>query len=328
MAVYTDLRDEELAAHLKRYDIGELHSLKGIAEGVENSNWLLGTDSGQFILTVYEKRVNPLDLPFFLGLMDHLSAKGINCPRPVPMRDGEMLGELAGKPSAIVTFLDGFSVRKARVSHCRQVGEVLARLHLAAADFTGHRPNALTVGNWRPLYERSAERAHEVEPGLAAFIARELDFLEANWPADLPAGVIHADLFRDNVFFLRDELSGVIDFYFACNDLLAYDVAICVNAWCFEPDWSFNVTKARAMLEGYLSVRPLSPAELAAFPVLARGSSMRFMLTRLYDWLNVPPGALVIPHDPKEYLAKLRFHQGIRDFSAYGLSLGEGVAAQ
>ncbi len=192
-------------------------------------------------------------------------------------------------------------------------------MHLAAADFPIHRANALTLENWRPLAARSAERAHEVEPGLAALIASELDFLEANWPADLPRGVIHADLFRDNVFFLKDKLSGVIDFYFACNDILAYDLSICLNAWCFEQNWEFNVTKARAMLEGYGAIRPLSQGEFAAMPVLARGSALRFLLTRLYDWLNVPPGALVVPHDPREYLAKLRFHQGIGDAAAYGL---------
>jgi homoserine kinase type II len=319
VAVYTDIRDDQLRDHLMLYDLGGLHSLKGIAEGVENSNFMLATDAGSFILTLYEKRVNPADLPFFLGLMEYLAAGGINCPRPVPMRSGELLGSLADKPAAIVTWLDGLSVRRPTAQHCRQVGEVLARMHLAAQDFGLKRANALTLENWRPLAARSAERAHEVEPGLAQLISAELDFLEANWPSGLPRGVIHADLFRDNVFFLKDLLSGVIDFYFACNDIIAYDLAICINAWCFEPDHQFNATKARAMVLGYASVRPLSIEEFSALPVLARGSSMRFLLTRLYDWLNVPPGALVIPHDPKEYLAKLRFHQGIRDAGAYGL---------
>jgi homoserine kinase type II len=327
LAVYTDIRDDQLRDYLQLYDLGSLHSLKGIAEGVENSNFMLATDAGQFILTLYEKRVNAADLPFFLGLMDYLSARGINCPRPVAMRTGEMLGTLAQKPAAIVTWLDGVSVRRPTAAHCRQVGEVLAKMHLAAADFPIRRTNALTLENWRPLALRSAERAHEVEPGLAAFIATELDYLEANWPASLPRGVIHADLFRDNVFFLKDELSGVIDFYFACNDIIAYDLSICLNAWCFEHNWEFNVTKARALLEGYSAIRPPSAAEYAALPVLARGSALRFLLTRLYDWLNVPPGALVVPHDPREYLAKLRFHQGIREASAYGLDYHPPEAA-
>jgi len=327
MAVYTDIRDDELRAFLEGYDIGSLHALKGIAEGVENSNWLLMTDAGSFIMTLYEKRVDPADLPFFLGLMQHLSARGINCPNPVPLRSGQLLGRLAGRPAAIVTFLDGFSVRRPTPAHCRQVGDVLAAMHLAGADFGIRRVNALSLPGWRPLFARCGARAEEVEPGLGALIEAELGFLEANWPSGLPSGVIHADLFRDNVFFLNDQLSGVFDFYFACDDLYAYDVAICMNAWCFEPDWSFNVTKARALLEGYCARRPLSAAEFEALPVLSRGSAMRFLLTRLYDWLNVPPGALVTPHDPREYLAKLRFHQGIASAGAYGLELASGGRA-
>jgi homoserine kinase type II len=318
MAVYTELRDDELQSFLALYDIGGLHSVKGIAEGVENSNFLLATDAGQFILTLYEKRVEEADLPFFLGLMEHLAARAIACPRPVTRRDGGALGRLAGRPAAIVTFLDGISIRRPSAGHCRQVGEALAAMHLAGAGFSLQRANALALPGWRPLALRCGHRADEVEPGLAQFIARELDFLESSWPANLPAGVIHADLFRDNVFFLSDRLSGLIDFYFACNDAFAYDVSICLNAWCFEPDWSFNVTKARVLLAGYASRRPLSGAEIAALPALCRGSAMRFLLTRLYDWLNVPAGALVTPHDPREYLAKLRFHRGVGDARAYG----------
>ena len=319
MAVYTELRDDELQEFLALYAIGGLHSCKGIAEGVENSNYLLATDAGQFILTLYEKRVEEADLPFFLGLMEHLAARGISCPRPVKRRDGGALGRLAGRPAAIVTFLDGISLRRPQAAHCRQVGEALAGLHLAGEGFSLTRANALSLAGWRPLARRSGSRADEVEPGLQSFIAQELDGLEADWPRDLPGGVIHADLFRDNVFFLKDRLSGLIDFYFACNDAFAYDVSICLNAWCFEPDWSFNVTKARALLAGYVSRRPLTPAEVAALPILSRGSALRFLLTRLYDWLNVPPGALVTPHDPREYLAKLRFHRGVADAGAYGV---------
>ncbi len=319
MAVYTDIRDDLLRDHLRLYALGELHGLKGIAEGVENSNFMLATDVGQFILTLYEKRVNPADLPFFLGLMQYLASRGITCPRPVPMRDGMLLGMLEGKPSAIVTWLDGVSVRMPSSAQCGQVGTILAKMHLAAQGFDLYRANALTLANWRPLAEKSADRADEVETGLAQFIGDELDFLEANWPTSLPTGVIHADLFRDNVFFLGEKLSGVIDFYFACNDITAYDLSICLNAWCFDEKWQFDPRKAQAMLSGYCAVRPLSPAEFAALPVLTRGSAMRFLLTRLYDWLNVPPGALVIPHDPREYLAKLRFHQTVTDPSRYGL---------
>jgi homoserine kinase type II len=319
MAVYTEVSDEELSRFVEAYDIGRVLSYKGIAEGVENSNFLLHTERGSYILTLYEKRVDAGDLPFFLGLMEHLAARGITCPLPVRTRAGAALGTLAGRPAAIVTFLEGMWVRRPTAHHCGAVGEALARFHLAGDGFAIARPNALSVAAWRPLYERARARADEVVPGLAADIERELAHLEAAWPDTLPAGVIHADLFPDNVFFLGDRLSGLIDFYFACNDALAYDLAICLNSWCFEPDLSFNLTKGRAMLQGYTRVRPLGPEECAALPLLCRGSALRFLLTRLYDWLNVPPGALVKPKDPLEYFRKLRFHRGVADPSGYGL---------
>jgi homoserine kinase type II len=325
MAVYTEVSDEELAAFVGGYDIGQVLSCKGIAEGVENYNYLLHTSAGHFILTLYEKRVNPNDLPFFLGLMEHLAERGLGCPLPVHDRSGRALGSLAGRPAAIVTFLEGMWVRRPTARHCGLLGEALARMHLAGADFTIRRPNALSMPSWRPLWERSAARADEVAPGLAADIVAELDFLEAAWPKHLPDGVIHADIFPDNVFFLGDELSGLIDFYFACDDFLAYDVAICLNSWCFEQDLSFNLSKGQAFIDGYRRVRPLGADELAALPMLARGSALRFLLTRLYDWLNVPPGALVRPKDPLEYLRKLRFHRGVADASGYVYALGGRV---
>ena len=321
MAVYTEIADEELERFLAGYELGALLSVKGIAEGVENSNYLIVTEAGPHILTLYEKRVDPTDLPFFIGLMEHLSARGLTCPQPVRNRAGEALGVVAGRPAAIVTFLEGMWIRRPRVEHCAQVGEALAQLHLAGEGFAIHRRNALSVDSWRPLFQRSEERADTVLPELGAAILRELDHLEQNWPRDLPAGVIHADLFPDNVFFLKGHLSGLIDFYFACNDFLAYDVAIGLNAWCFEADGALNITKARALLAGYQRVRPLGADEIAALPLLARGSALRFLLTRLYDWLNVPPGALVAPKDPLEYWRKLRFHQSVDDAGAYGMDL-------
>lgn len=318
MAVYTEISDTELVEYLKQYNIGELHSLKGIAEGVENSNYLLSTDAGMHILTLYEKRVNIDDLPFFLGLMEHLSKNGLECPQPIALKSGEQLSTLAGRPSAIISYLDGNSVRRPSTSHCLQLGEAMAQMHLAGEGFDIKRPNALTVENWRPLYDMSGKGSDTVANGLSKLIEDELTYLEAAWPKGLKTGVIHADLFPDNVFFLKDKLSGIIDFYFACNDVLAYDIAICINAWCFEADHSFNVTKAQAMLKGYNSVRKMSEEEYKALPVLCRGSALRFLLTRLYDWLNVPEGALVTPKNPAEYIAKLKFHQSINAASEYG----------
>jgi homoserine kinase type II len=319
MAVYTDVAAEEVAAFLSAYDLGDLLAYKGIAEGVENSNFLLHTSRGYFILTLYEKRVAANDLPFFLGLMEHLAARGLTCPQPVKNRKGETLGRLAGRPAAIVTFLDGMWIRRPTATHCAGLGHALAELHLAGADFGMKRANALSVQGWRALYETAKTRADGVQAGLHAAIAAELDMLEKSWPRDLPQGVIHADLFPDNVFFLGDQLSGLIDFYFACTDTLAYDVAICLNAWCFELDHSYNVTKGRALLQAYASKRKLSAAERAALPLLARGAATRFLLTRLVDWLEVPPGALVRPKDPLEYHRKLRFHQAVTSVRDYGI---------
>ena len=319
MAVYTDVAAEDLAPFLAGYDIGELLAYKGIAEGVENSNFLVHTSRGYFILTLYERRVAARDLPFFLGLMEHLAGRGITCPQPVKNRAGETLGKLAGRPAAIVTFLDGMWIRRPGAAHCAALGEALALLHLAGADFTMQRENALSVAGWRQLYESCGERAGAVQRDLKAVLAAELELQEQEWPRGLPQGVIHADLFPDNVFFLGDRLSGLIDFYFACTDTLVYDVAICLNAWCFESDHSFNVTKGRALLASYAKTRPLSQPEWEKLPLLARGAALRFLLTRLVDWLDVPPGALVRPKDPIEYLRKLRFHQKVKSARDYGV---------
>jgi homoserine kinase type II len=320
MAVYTDVAAEELTRFLSGYDIGELLSYKGIAEGVENSNFLVHSGTGNFILTLYEKRVAEQDLPFFLALMEHLAARGITCPQPVKNRQGGVLGRIAGRPAAIVTFLDGLWIRRPSSAHCAAVGEALAKLHLAGGDFSMRRQNALSIESWRPLFEQAQSGCDGVRPGLAETIAQELDALGKTWPRDLPQGVIHADLFPDNVFFLGGTLSGLIDFYFACTDMLAYDVAVCLNAWCFEADHSFNVTKGRAMLKSYAQVRALSVPERDALPVLARGAAIRFLLTRLVDWLAVPDGALVKPKDPLEYFRKLRFHQSVRSARDYGIA--------
>src|SRR5215467_875522 len=319
MAVYTDVSADDLTRFLSVYDIGELLSYKGIAEGVENSIFLVHTSAGNFILTLYEKRVAEDDLPFFLGLMEHLAERGITCPQPVKNRQGGVLGKIAGRPAAIVTFLDGLWIRRPSPAHCPAVGEALARLHLAGAAFKQKRANALSIESWCPLYEHAKARGDSVRQGLCREIEMELDELDKSWPRRLPQGVIHADLFPDNVFFLGDKLSGLIDFYFACTDMLAYDVAVCLNAWCFESDHSYNVTKGRSLLNAYGKVRALSEAERNSLPVLACGAAMRFLLTRLVDWLAVPDGALVRPKDPLEYYRKLRFHQSVKSVQDYGL---------
>jgi homoserine kinase type II len=319
MAVYTAIDDASLNAFLAAYEIGQAVDLQGITEGVENSNYLLLTARGRFILTLYERRVHPADLPFFLGLMDHLAARGVPCPTPVHARDGATLHNLCGRPAAVVSFLDGISPRRVQAGHCAALGKGLARLHLAGVSFPMTRPNALSVSGWRPLFDACRPHADRVLAGLEAEIERELAAIEREWPEDLARGIIHADLFPDNVFFQGDRLTGIIDFYFACNDIVAYDLAICLNAWCFEPDGAFNITKARQMLAAYRGERPLTPRELDALPLLARGAALRFLLTRLFDWQNRVDGALVKPKDPLEYFDKLRFHRGVSGPGAYGL---------
>lgn len=326
MAVYTDITEDDLSRFLTAYDVGQLTSYKGIAEGVENSNFLLHTTKGSYILTLYEKRVNADDLPFFLGLMHHLAERGLSCPLPLPRADGKLLGELSGRPAAVISFLEGMWLRKPEAKHCHEVGRALAAMHLAGEGFALKRTNALSVTSWRPLWVNSEARADEVQAGLKNEISAELEYLESHWPKSLPEGVIHADLFPDNVFFLGDRLSGLIDFYFACNDYLAYDVAVCLNSWCFEKNGSYNITKGMAMLSGYESVRKLTPAEVDALPLLCRGSALRFFLTRLYDWLMTPAGALVVKKDPLEYLTKIRFHRAIASSAEYGLKREEGQA--
>jgi homoserine kinase type II len=320
VAVYTPVTADELTAFLAAYDVGELLAYKGIAEGVENSNFLVHTKRGSFILTLYEKRVAAKDLPFFLALMEHLHVRGISCPQPVKNRKGELLGKICGRPAAVITFLDGMWIHRPTASHCAALGEALANLHLAGLDFRKTRANALSVEAWRPLYALCRDRANELHRDLAEFLAAELVQLEKHWPRELPKGVIHADLFPDNVFFLGNRLSGLIDFYFACSDALAYDIAICLNAWCFESDNSYNVTKGKSLLQAYARARPLLPAERDALPLLARGAAMRFLLTRLVDWFDVPSDALVRRKDPLEYYRKLRFHQTVRSARDYGIA--------
>lgn len=321
MAVYTEVSDDDLNAFVAAYDIGEIVGCKGIAEGVENSNYLLQTTQGPFILTLYEKRVNPAELPFFINLMDHLSHTGVKCPVPVVAKDGQALRTLCDRPAAIVTFLSGMWPRRIEAWHCFELGKALAQLHVAGASFPQKRANNLSLDGWIALFAKVDHDATEnVEVGLSAMIDAELESLRKTWPTTLPTGVIHADLFPDNVFFMGKECSGLIDFYFACTDFLAYDLAVCMNAWCFESDGALNVTKAGRLFAGYESIRPLQPAEKEALPLLARGGAMRFLLTRLYDWVNTPVGALVKPKDPREYLRKLKFHRGVTGSAAYGLN--------
>ena len=322
MAVYTRVDEAQLAELLARYDIGEATEFTGITQGVENSNYRLATTGGDYILTLYEKRVDRADLPFFIGLMGHMAERGISCPRPVADKDGTILQEVSGRAAAIVTFLEGTWSKAPTAEKCRAVGAVLARMHLAGEGFELSRTNALNVASLRPLLETSDKsEAGELSPGLWEEAEERLGDILDHWPKGLPEGVLHADLFPDNVLFTGDEITGIIDFYFACNDILVYDLAIVLNAWCYETDGSYNVTKARQLVSGYRSVRPLSREEVEAMPVLFRGAAMRFFLTRLYDWINTPEDAQVKPHDPMDYWKRLNFHRHVDTPGAYGIDI-------
>lgn len=324
MAVYTEIDSNTLAEFAAQYPLSQVDEFKGITAGVQNSNFLLTTANAKYILTIYESSANGVsaaDLPFFLGLMLHLSAQGLSCPVPLARKDGELISTIKNKPAALVSFLEGRSVKTPRPEHCRALGAAMAQMHLAGDGFELKRPNNHGLGNWQALFERCHSRADEVSPDLTRAMERELTRLKENWPDNLPTGIIHADLFPDNVFFMQGDMSGLIDFYFACNDFYAYDLAIALNAWCFEADATFNVTKARALLSGYQNLRPLAPEEIDAVPILGAGAAMRFLTTRLFDWLNQVDGAQVEPKNPNDFLRRLRFHRSATRPADYGLTL-------
>ena len=321
MAVYTTVTDDDLNQFLAEYDIGEATAFKGIAEGVENSNYYLETTTGRFILTLFEKRADPADLPYFIALKQHLAANGFPCPLPVAAKDGESLRTLAGRPAVIVTFLTGLSPRVPNARQCRELGAGLGRLHMASSDFSMTRPNTLGPESWSKMWAGRKAQADALRTELSISIEHDLEILQTKqdlWNTTLPSGTIHADLFPDNAFFLGDKFSGAIDFYFACTDALAYDLAICLNAWTFEPDGAFNFSKGANLIAGYESIRPLQDDEKNAFPILCLGAAMRFFLTRLIDWSDTPEDALVKPKNPLDYAARLRFHRTASGISDYG----------
>lgn len=321
MAVYTNVSDQQLADFLSFYDLGAATSFKGIAEGVENTNFLLETEKGRYILTLYEKRVNKDDLPFFLKLIDHLAKGGISCPTPIADKEGATLRTCAGRPAALFTFLDGMSLRCPTAHHCGAMGAAMAAFHRRGLSFDMQRDNSFSIAGMKQFYQSIEGDIGTIDQKLPKMIEDELEFLASNWPSSLPRGVIHADLFPDNVFFLSDEISGLIDFYFACTDILSLDLAITMNAWCFETDNSFNVTKASKMLGAYNKTRPISKEEMESLPIVSRASALRFLLTRTHDWLLPNDGALVAKKDPKEYISKLKFHQSIDNPNSYGFSI-------
>lgn len=325
MAVYTQVTPEELNHFISKYNIGELYGYDEINEGIENTNYVLQTinhpssQPKKYILTLYEKRVKQNDLPYFLALLEHLNRNNVTCPMPLYARDGKSLQRLCGKPAVILSFIPGICPQHESVNHCVSLGKAVAKMHIAGFDFPLERSNDMSLKNWAHLTNITQEYADKLKPGLQNILISEIDYLLKNWPRNLPTGIIHADLFPDNVFFLDSEISGLIDFYFACNDFLVYDLAICINAWCFDSDFSFNINKTKALLRGYEQLRSLSNDEISAIPILVRGSAIRFLLTRLYDKYTYNPNTNVTPKNPIDYLHRLQFHQNSVGLETYGL---------
>ncbi|MBB5706838.1 homoserine kinase [Sphingopyxis panaciterrulae] len=305
MAVYTNVDPDELAALVARYDIGTVVSCKGIAEGVENSNFLLETTGGRFILTLYEKRVKADDLPFFVDLLDHLARSGCAVPAMIHDREGAAIQRIAERAACIIQFLPGISLTHPTPRQCEAAGAALGEMHRALEHYPGARDNSMGHRHWRDIADATGD-LDAVQEGLQAMVEEELAWLDARWPNDLPAHVIHADLFPDNVLMLGDRVTGLIDFYFAATDVRAYDVAITHAAWCFSDDGRHcDPTRAAALMHGYRSVVVLSEAEVAALPLLARGAALRFLLTRAHDWVHTPADALVTRKNPAPFLARL-----------------------
>ena len=320
MAVYTKLSENELEVFFSKYNLGKLLNYKGIKEGIENTNYFIQTEKGKFILTLYEKRVEEKDLPFFINLMRNLFDKNFPSPEPIMNNNGNYISEILEKKAAVVSFLDGYAKKVLNPNDCREVGINAAKLHLITKDLTGKRENKLSINSWRKIYIKVKKNCSKIHPNLPEIIEKNLDGIEKNWPKNIPSGIIHADLFADNIFFKNNKLSGIIDYYFSCYDYYAFEIAICLNALCFEgknENLSFNVTKAKKFIDGYSNIRKLTEKEKKSLKVLCQGAAIRFLLTRVFDYLNLIEGAIVKIKDPVEYLKRLEFHNNVKDYQDY-----------
>jgi homoserine kinase type II len=319
MAVYTQVSAELLAQFLERYDLGTAVSFKGIAEGVQNSNYFVETTRGRYFLTLYEQRVEIDALPYFLALMTHLADKGLPVPRPITDRDGVALQVLSGRPACLIDYLSGVSVSEPTPAHCRAAGEALGAMHVALADFVPHRDNDLALPGWHKLADACVPHAADLPPGIGRLIADELAVMDAAWPQNLDRATVHADLFPDNLMFADSKVSALIDFYFAATDIRAYDLAVMHGAWCFSTDGTaFYPERAAALIAGYRAAHPLTDAEIAAFPILCRGAALRFLLTRAFDWINTPADALVTRKDPAAFARRIAWYRAATPAEIFG----------
>jgi len=320
MAVYTKLSEKELKEFFSKYNLGKLLDYKEIKEGIENTNYFIQTEKGKFILTLYEKRVEEKDLPFFISLMKNLFDKKFPSPEPIINKNGNYISEILEKKAAVVSFLEGNAKKNLNPNDCYEVGINSAKLHSITKNLTGKRENKLSINSWRKIYDKVKNDCIKIHPDLSNIIEKNLDVIEKKWPKNIPLGIIHADLFPDNIFFKGGKLSGIIDFYFSCYDFYAFEIAICLNALCFEgknENLSFNVTKAKKFIDGYSMIRQLTEEEKKSLKVLCQGAAIRFLLTRVFDYLNLTEGAIVKIKDPLEYLKRLEFHDNVENYQDY-----------
>jgi len=317
MAVYTKLEHQEVKQFLEQYNINNFKDFKGITEGVENTNYLIKTSEQDYILTIYEKRVDENDLPFFIKLLSNLSENNFPCPKPISNKNNEKINKIKNKNAALVTFLNGQSKNKITSEDCFEIGKITAQLHEITKKFNINRKNNLSIENWQNIFEKTIKQKIDLDESIIKKTKNYLNFLKDKWPKNLPQGIIHADLFPDNIFFTNNKVSGIIDFYFACNDFFAYEIAICINSLCFDNNSTFNMTKAKNLIDGYTSIRTLSEDEKKYLPILSMGAAMRFFLTRLYDFYHTDNKADVKIKDPFEYLKKIEFHSTIKNFNEY-----------
>ena len=320
MAVYTKISEIELKQFFSKYDLGKLLNYKEIKEGIENTNYFIHTEKGKFVLTLYEKRVDEKDLPFFISLMRNLFDKKFPSPEPIINKNGNYISEILKKKAAVVSYLEGAAKKILNPNDCYEVGVNTAKLHLITKNLTGRRENKLSINSWRKIYNNVKKDCSKIHPNLPKVIEKNLDVIEKKWPKDIPMGIIHADLFPDNIFFKDNKLSGIIDYYFSCYDFYAFEIAICLNALCFEgknENLSFNVTKAKKFIDGYSSIRKLTDEEKASLKILCQGAAIRFLLTRVFDYLNLTEGAIVKIKDPVEYLKRLEFHDSVKNYQDY-----------
>ena len=320
MAVYTKLSEIKIKELFSKYNLGEILNYKEIKEGIENTNYFIQTNKNKFILTLYEKRVEEKDLPFFISLMKNLFDKNFPSPEPMINKNGNYISEISNKKAAVVSFLNGNAKKNLSPNDCYEVGIHAAKLHEITKNLSGKRENKLSVSSWRTIYNKVKKNCSKIHPNLSLVVEKSLDEIESGWPKNLPAGIIHADLFSDNIFFKENKLSGIIDFYFSCNDYFAFEIAVCFNALCFEGEkenLSFNVTKAKKFIDGYSTLRPLTEDEKKSLKILCQGAAIRFLLTRVFDYLNLTEGALVKIKDPMEYLKRLEFHDSVKNYQDY-----------